>query len=222
MLADRDSSALHLSLAHRHQRLARRYNQETMAETIQAAMTALETRSAATDARELDRQAAYDGVQATDADLDNAVRNLFNDAENFDRANVGAGVVVKLFPEGGFTPVTSLEISKELSAVEGLATRVEALGAQHALKAHAATLRTRAQEVRTAITAMENAIRARAAALAEEEIAQAALRRQYEGNYLDARRSLGRAQAERLFPSVNNPKTGDADEEGQTVVPKPA
>ncbi len=37
---------------------------------------------------------------------------------------------------------------------------------------------------------------------AEEDIAQAALRRQYENNYLDARKQLGKIRAERLFPKL--------------------
>jgi len=40
-------------------------------------------------------------------------------------------------------------------------------------------------------------------AQAEEEIAQLTLRRQFANNYLDARRTLGKETAERLFPKVS-------------------
>ena len=63
-----------------------------------------------------------------------------------------------------------------------LATRVDALGAQHPLAAHATKLRTAAQDVRDALKAQNDAVRAEKSAEAEEEIAEAALRRQYEAN----------------------------------------
>ncbi|MEW6756456.1 MAG: hypothetical protein AB1505_36610 [Candidatus Latescibacterota bacterium] len=58
--------------------------------------------------------------------------------------------------------------------------------------------------------AYEAAIRAEKAAEADEEIAQASLRRQYELNYLAARQRLGRARAERLFPARQQSARGAA------------
>ncbi len=125
-------------------------------------------------------QAAYDNVLAADADQDDAVRNLFNAGEQHDRSNPTAPAPPTLFPDGGFGDLIDEPLAQEPESVSALATRVEALGAQHPLAAHAATLRTAAQDVRDALKAQNDAVRAQKSAEAEEEIAQAALRRQYE------------------------------------------
>jgi len=48
------------------------------------------------------------------------------------------------------------------------------------------------------------AIRNQKMAEAEEAISQATLRRQYELNYLEARKEFGRTTAERLFPQIGS------------------
>lgn len=204
LLAERDSTQLHLTLARRHERLARRYRQDSLADAIKASAKTLQDKADLSADRELDRQAAYDSVLAADADLDDAVRNLFNSAEIHDRQNPTTPALPTLFPDGGFTSITDEPIAQEPATVTALATKVESLGAQHALAPHAALLRTAAKGVTDALAAQETAIRASKSAAAEEEIAAAALRRQYEVNYLDARKTLGRPLAERLFPSARN------------------
>jgi len=200
MLADRDSSALHINQARRHERLARRYRQEAIADAIRGPIAALKAKSDATDERDLERQGAYDDTLAADADLDDGIRNLYNSAEIFDRGNPGAITLATLFPDGRFTDITQLPLAQEPAAAEALATKVDSLGADHALAPHAGKIRVVAEAVRTALAALGDAIRALKMAEAEEEIAKNAVSRQYEGNYLDARKTLGRALAERIFP----------------------
>lgn len=204
MLADRDSSELHLNLAGRHQRLARRYQQTALVTAIGAAIADLTAKKTLTEDKELDRQAAYDNVQAADGDLDDAIRNLFAAAQTFDRDNLGAGTVTMLFPGGGFGDLVEQPVAQETTSADALCVKVESLGSTHALFGHAAKIKTLAQSVRDALASLEAAIRAAKNAGAEEEIAQAALRRQYEGNYLTSRQSLGRSIAERLFPKANS------------------
>jgi hypothetical protein len=218
LLAERDSTQLHLTLARRHERLARRYRQDSLADTIKASAKTLQDKADLSAERDLDRQAAYDNVIAADADLDDTVRNLYNSAEIQSRQNPSAPTLISLFPDGGFTSITDEPLTQEPAAVIALATKVDSLGATHTLAPHAALLRTAAQGVTDALAAQETAIRASKAADAEEEIAAAALRRQYEGNYLDGRKTLGRALAERLFPSARN--TAPATPE-PTPTPKP-
>ena len=98
-LADRDSSTLHIQTAHRHQRLARRYGFTPYAVEIQPALEALKAKSAIYGERELDRQVAYDDLQAADGDLDDTVRSLYSAAQTFDRENLGAGTLTTLFPD---------------------------------------------------------------------------------------------------------------------------
>ena len=75
MLADRDSTDLHLNLARRHQRLARRAGLADLVAAIQPAIAALAAKQAAAADKDLDRQGAYDEILAADADLDDAIRN---------------------------------------------------------------------------------------------------------------------------------------------------
>ena len=189
LLAERDSTPLHLTLARRHERLARRYRQDSLADAIKASAKALKDKADLSEERDLDRQSAYDNVLAADADLDDAVRNLFNATEIHDRQHPTTPARAILFPDGGFTSITDEPIVREPAIVLALATKLDSLGAPHALAPHAALLRTAAQGVTDALAAQESAIRASKSADAEEEIAAAALRRQYEGNYLDARKT---------------------------------
>lgn len=62
---------------------------------------------------------------------------------------------------------------------------------------------------RKAIKAYEESIKQLKTTQAEEDIAKATLRRQYEINYLDARKQLGKTLAERLFPKLNNSSRGE-------------
>lgn len=212
MLADRDSSALHLNQARRHERLATRYRQDGFAASIRGAIDALQAKVEITAAKELDRQAATDAVTAADADLDDAIRTLFNSAEIHERENPGSGLLASLFPAGGFTAITALSVTREPAEADALAVRLESFGEAHPLAPHAAKLKSLSQGVRAALTMQDEAIRGKKAAEAEEEIAQAALRRKYEGNYLDARKQLGRILAERLFPASRNASSGSENE----------
>lgn len=211
MLAERDSPALHLNLARRHQRLARRYKQAALVTSIQTTIDALASRQAVSDEKDLDRQAAYDDTMAADGDLDDAIRNLFSAAGSFDRENLGAGTLTMLFPGGGFGPVVELPMAQEPAAAEALATKIESLGATHALTPQAAKLKTMAQAVRDALKALDDAVRGAKNADAEMEIAQGALRRQYEHNYLAGRQTLGRTMAERLFPKANRSNSSEPE-----------
>lgn len=207
MLADRDSSDLHLNLARRHLRLARRYKQSALIAAMQTVIDGLSARKSIAEDKELDRQAAYDDTFAADGDLDDAIRNLFSAAETHDRENLGAGMLAMLFPSGGFGELVELPLTQEPTAADAIATKITTLGATHPLAPHAAKLSTAAQAVRDSLAALDSAVRAAKTADAEEEIAQGKLRRQYEHNYLAARQELSRSIAERLFPKANRPST---------------
>ena len=219
LLQDRDSSALHLNLARRHQRLARRYRLAGFATAIEPLVAALKAKAGVTEEKDFERQAAYDEVLAADGVQDDAVRNVFDAAKIFDREHPGAPALLTLFPTGGYGDLVDEPLTKQPADVDALAVRVESLGAAHALSGHAAKLRAGAAGVRITLDALDTAVRALKGAEAEEELAQAALRRQYEGNYLDARKSPGRPLAERLFPSSRIPAAPGTD---PTPVPTPA
>jgi hypothetical protein len=203
-LVDRDSTALHLQTARRHQRLARRYGLSTYATDIQPQIDALKARAEEYEERELDRQAAYDELQAADSDLDDTVRNLHSSAQSFDRDHLGAGTLTTLFPDNRFTSVTDLPVTQELTAIEGLITRLSSLDPQHTLAPFIQKLQDGKKAVVDALAAQNTAVINRATANAQEELAQAALRRQYEINYHNAAKQLGKAGAEKLFPDFRS------------------
>jgi hypothetical protein len=219
MLAERDSTYLHLNLARRHQRLARRYQQAALVAAIQPAIAELAARQSAAADKEMDRQAAYDDVIAADGDLDDGVRNLSGATALFDREHAGSSLMNLLFPDGGFGSIVDLPLAQEPAVVEALAVKVGSLGAAHALAPYAAKLNTLAQAVRDALLALDTAVRAAKNADAEEELAQAALRRQFELNYLAARGNVGRVLAERMF--VKAPRAGNTDSPEPEPPPAP-
>ncbi len=93
--------------------------------------------------------------------------------------------------------------------------RLESLGEGHPLFGLAADLKGKIAASRQAIDALYLAVTEQKKAEAEEEIAQLKLRRQYELNYLDARRTLGKDAAERLFPRVSSRSAADEPTEPQ-------
>gem|GEM_PF-5272412 len=64
--------------------------------------------------------------------------------------------------------------------------------------------------MRDALAALDDAVRLTKNAETEEEIAQGALGRQYEHNYLIARQTIGSTVAERLFSKANRSKSEDS------------
>jgi len=75
------------------------------------------------------------------------------------------------------------------------------VGDKQILAPHAALLRTAISEANAAFKAHDEAVTAVQVADAAESLAASNLRKQYEANYLDARKQLNRALAERLFPA---------------------
>lgn len=216
MLNDNESTDRHLDSIRRHMRLCKQVKgAEKLAADIEPAYQDLLQKQAATQAKFDARQYALDDSIMRDADLDDSVRTAFERATQFDRENPGAQVLLKIFPEGTFSEITRVERTQEPDVVEQLAVRVESLGDQHSLKPLAAALRAKVEVSRAANAAYFEAIRNQKLAEADEEIAQANLRRQYEFNYLEARKMLGRAAAERLFPP------GNAGKEPEKPAPAP-
>lgn len=201
LLNDRDSTVRHLDLTRRHVRLCRQVKGAgPLATAIESVNQALIQKQAATKTKFDARQDALDDFILRDLELDDSVRTAFEKCKQFDRDNPTATVLLKIFPSGTYSELTNLERSKEPDVIEQLAVRFESLGATHALFAIAADLKAKVNASRTALTDYQNAIRNHKLAEADEEIAQADLRLQYETNYLEARKTFGRTTAQRLFP----------------------
>ena len=212
MLQDRESTDRHLNTTKRHMRLCKQASGAAeFAEAIKNVYDALIAKQGITKEKDEERENTYDDILFFDADLDNGVRTLFEKCRQYDRDNPADRVLPKIFPEGKFTPVTTVSLKKEPDAVEQLAVRLESLGESHALYGIVAQLREKVEASRSAISRYHTAIRDQKIAEAEEEIAQSELRQQYEFNYLDARRKLGRVMADRLFPRTSTRQIAETE-----------
>lgn len=203
MLRPGQSSEAHLNAVRRHIRLCgMSRGVDQYVEAIKPAYDELVAKSRTAAARLEERQNALDSLALLDRDLDGAVKTAFEKVNQHDRKSKVKPVLKTLFPAGKFGPITSMNRLLEPDAVEQLALRFESLGSAHPLFAIAADLRQCVEASRKGIADLNAAITKQKKAEAEEEIAQIALRRQYERNYLNARLDLGREEAERLFPAT--------------------
>jgi hypothetical protein len=207
MLRNNDSTDKHLNTVRRHTRLCKQISgTEEFVTNIQPAYNELKEKQALTQAKAEEREDAYDDLIFQDGLLDNAVRSTFEKCKQFDRDNIGQSVLKQIFPEEKFSDIIREPIASEPDEVEKIKIRIEELGDTHTLYPLAAILQERIDASRQAITALNDSIRAQKMAEAEEEITQGKLRQQYENNYLDARKKLGRQTAEMLFPKTSSRK----------------
>jgi hypothetical protein len=210
LLYDRQSTETHLTFAQRHVRLCHQVNgTETLVQSILPTISALESKKNITSTKSIDRDAAHDKLVLTDSLLDDCVRTTFERARQYDRENPGRLVLTQIFPDGKFSGITSAPLDKEADLAEKLLLRIQSLGASHPLGSMVAPLQQAIQNCRAAQQSFINAITAQKSAEAEEEIAQAALRKQYELNFYEASRLFGRTLADRLFPQADKQLNGD-------------
>jgi len=203
MLRDADSSPKHLSTVRRHIRICRTIRG---AEFLRAAIEPAYQRLQATL---VEKEKAVQAEEDAQDDLDlrrreaaDLVRTTSERAKQFDRDMPGDKVFERLFPEGGFSDFITSNGSVSASTAGLFATRLQDLGTSHAMAALASEHEKRATAIDDATKAVESAVRVRKLAVAEDEIAQAALRKAYEDNALDARKKFGKVAAERLFPRI--------------------
>jgi hypothetical protein len=218
MLHESFSTEKHLNACWRHIRLSGRVQgADKYVVAIKPRFDSLEAARQVTVSKIRAREAAYDDLRMTDTDVDNMVRTAYARCEQFDRENTGRPVLPLVFPLQRYSDITKAPIMKEPDLVEELAIRMEKLGESHTLNGLSAILRQKVGEFRAAIEAFYAAIREQKTAEAEEEIAQEQLRRQYEINYLESRKDLGKATAETLFPDLGGTQTIASEPETQPV-----
>ncbi|MDE5422436.1 hypothetical protein L3073_09480 [Ancylomarina sp. DW003] len=217
MLTDRMSSELHLHYAKRHVRLSKQTKgAEELARAMLSPIEALTgTQGMSTNSKEA-RASAYDNVVLQDGSLDDVVRNISDSAKQYDRSNPGRAIYTLLFPDGKTTSITGASILKEPDIAEQLLQRLKNLGEEHSLYVHVEPLTAAITTSRSAIAVYREAITNEKMVIAEEELAQAALRKQYEFNFLDAVKLFGKNYANRLFPKLGNNKKKVQDEEAPT------
>ncbi len=143
-----------------------------------------------------------------------ALRTTSERAKQNDRDMPGETSFNRIFPEGGFSDFVGVNGATSAASCRLIAMRIRELGAGHALSSLETDLEGQAQAIDDAQKVLDDALRARKLAEAEEELAQAALRRAYEENWLDAQKKFGKAAAERLFPRLR--KRAPVETENET------
>lgn len=205
LLYEKQSTKVHLNATRRHVRLCRRTSgaEEAIA-AIEPHYQALVEKQNATDEAVLNREMAYDDVYHYDDILDDEVRSCFGDCKKHDRKNPGRPVLVQLFPDGKTTTITDVSLRDEPNKVGQLISRIESLGEDHSLYSLIEGLNEGVENCRNALVAYNESITAQKTAEAQEKIAKANLRRQYEFNYLDLAKKFGKRNADRFFPVLRS------------------
>lgn len=215
MLRDADSTEKHLSTTRRHKRLCNRVKgAEFLALAIEPHYTrllaTLANKKKANEAEE-DAQDDRDLIGREGADL---LRTISERAKQLDRDNPGENSFNRLYPEGGFSDFIASNGTTSAASCRIIKARIQDLGPNHPLAAFAAEAESKASAIENGQKVFDDALRARKLAEADDELAQAALRRAYEENWLDAQKKFGKAAAERLFPRLRKRAEND-DEDGK-------
>jgi hypothetical protein len=163
---------------------------------------------------------AYDDLIFEDTALDNSVRTLFERSRQYDRENRG-NVSVMLFPDLTFSDIVNMPYSEEPKKVAGLIQKLETLDPNHELRPLAEILQQRVNAVNAALDARAQAAENIRKCQVDVELAKNEVRTQYEVNYLDARKTLGRLIAESLFPKIAKRKTKAAEEDEEEINSEP-
>ena len=204
LLYPRDSAQKHMSATRRHLRLCKQVkNAQGLVKQITPAYQLAREKDQELQEQKLIREDRYDDMLMADNQLDDSVRNVFRRCEEYDRNHPGEEILHRVFPQGKFSHIVTMNREEEPTAVEKLAMRLENLGEKHPLYASAKELRTVVDASRKVIRAYQECLQVLKVCETECEMACAALRRQYENNYLDARKQLGKTLTERLFPKLN-------------------
>ncbi|MCI0513273.1 hypothetical protein L0128_08690 [candidate division KSB1 bacterium] len=201
LLREADSTERHLNWCYRHVRLCQKYKgTEALTESMKATTQTLTQQHEITQQKQLAREEAYDDMLLADLNLDNGVRTLNEKCKQYDREHIGANTLTFIFPDGRFTSITRQSRYKEPAAVNQLIVRIEKLGSEHDLFGQAQVLKQLVADSQAAIEKLQQAVIAEKTAITQEDLSRLAVRKQYELNYLEARKLLGKEQAERLFP----------------------
>lgn len=214
MLRDADSTDRHRSVVYRHTRLCKRLKgAEFLITKITPAYDALGAAQANTQQAQLDKDSASDDLAFQGQQGADLLRSVFSRAEDHDRQHPGERILPKLFPEGGYGDYIQSTGVVSVSTLHTLVSRVTGLGPSHAMSGLATELTAQATAIQSAETAYKEATLAHHSKAADEEVAQADLRKAYEENYLEARKVFGKALAERLFPRFRR-RSSSEDGEG--------
>lgn len=206
-LNDSMSSEVHINNALRHTRRCKQtQGAEKLVSNISPLIKELDEKRISTKEQKLLRDNAYDDLIFDEGALNDIIRNISDTIKQFDRSNPGRPVHKLLFPEGGYSSIIRSSHAKKVDISEQIIERIKSLGSEHSLAAQITPLTEGVAKVRASISNLQLENTKVRTAVANEEVAQANLRKQYEFNYLDAIKMFGKTFANRLFPQTVSKK----------------
>lgn len=213
MLRDSDSSEKHLSTVRRHKRLCKGVKG---ADFLVSNIAPHDTRL---DGAMANKKLAAENDEDARDDRDlhgrigaDMIRTTAERAKQHDREVPGESAFARVFPEGGFSAFIGSNGAASATSCRIISARIGELGANHPLASLQADLEACAVAIDETHKHLADTLRARKLAEAEDELAQAALRRAYEDNWLDAQKKFGKSIAERLFPRIRKADTSGENE----------
>jgi hypothetical protein len=216
LLSTHESASSCLNIVRRHERLIRQVaNNNSLLEPIKKVRENLEIKLKVKNDKQAQRENAYDDLILSDRNLDDSARTIFEKCEQYDREHPSEIILKKVFTDEKYGVIVRLPFAKEVIELDKIVVRLESLGSGHALFPLAAELKTRINITKEGIKANDAAIVDVKMAEADVEIAKEGLIRQYEANYLEARKMYGKNNCEKLFPRMQT--RSETDEEPEEV-----
>ncbi len=220
MITKFDSTAQHLRMGRRHARLCGRVSgAKKFPVALQPELDKLKEQKKNREKAVENKEDAYDDVIYCDIQLDNAIRTAFERVRQWDRDN-NSRILDMVFPNRIYSDIVRMPLSKEPVEAAKLPKRLETLEDGHELRQLAAPLRQCIDASRAAWNVYQQATEQLKDLQTDEELAKAAVRQQYEHNYLDARKEFGAAVADSIFPRISRKPVVSPDEEPQIVEEK--
>ena len=118
----------------------------------------------------------------------------------------------KVFPDGKFGYVVDSPLTVEIDEVNKIIDRLKEADTEGKFTEYVDKLTTGITSVQEAIDALKTKMGTYKSVKSETEIIKSDLRWQYEVNYLDARKQIGRKRAELLFPKKSSNTKNIAEE----------
>lgn len=213
LLLQGDSLPQHLEMTRRHiRKCSKTPGASPYAERIRSAFDKLKVIQGKLQLAQADLQDGYDDIEMADTLLDDTVRDLFDQITIADRRATGVPFLPKVFPGGKFGYIVDSPVLAEIDEAKKIIDRLNEADTEKTYTSFVKRLTTNIAGVEQALDAQKAKMESYKSLKSEAEIIKSDLRWQYEVNYLDARKQMGRKRAELLFPKKNN-STRAIDEE---------
>lgn len=217
LLSEKDSTPKYLETARRHMRTCSKTPGATpYAQRIEPIYNKLVIVQVKREEAQIEIQNGYDDIDLADTLLDDTVRDLYDLTTIADRRNAGLPLLPKIFPNGTFGYIVDSPLTVEIDEVKKIIDRLKEFDTEGKLSEFIEKLTAGITAVEQAIDTLKSKMENYKSIKSEMEIIKSDLRWQYEVNYLDARKQMGRKRAESLFPRTrkySKPSADDGSEE---------